>query len=262
MEKVSIIIPAYNEEKRIGKTLEEYSRFFKELFNKKILDYEFLIVINNTTDRTEEVVKLAQKKDSKILCRNVKPKGKGLAIIEGFKDALARKNDLIGFVDADMSTKPDAFYDLIKNIGNYGGIIASRYVPGAVVRPKQTIQRIIVSRIFNAAIRSILLIPYRDTQCGAKLFKRKAIQTVLSKIRMSKWAFDVDLLYAIRKEGYKIKECPTAWGDKEDSKLNFIKVGPMMGLAIIRLRLLNSPFHDLIKFYDKIVTRFIWRFLK
>jgi glycosyltransferase involved in cell wall biosynthesis len=245
--KTIIVIPAYNEEKRIENTLIEYGQFFKKLKKQKLLDFEILIVINNTTDRTEEIVKKHSKKIKEIKYLNFKQGGKGFAIIEGFKEALKKENDLIGFVDADLATSPEAFYDLIKNIANYDGIIASRYVPGAIVNPKQSVQRIIVSRMFNFLIRVLFLMHYADTQCGAKVFKRRVIERIANKLGMSQWAFDVELLYFLKREGLRIKEHPTVWADKEYSKINFLKAGPKMALSIIRLRLINSPFEPLLR---------------
>jgi len=249
---ISIVIPAYNEEKRIAKTLEAYSNYFNKI-SKKSLNYEILVVINATTDKTESIVKKLKKKNKRIKYLNLKEGGKGFALIEGFKDALKRSNDLIGFVDADLATGPEAFYDLIKKINNYDGIIASRYIKGSIVQPKPTIQRIISSRIFNFLVRSLFLFSYKDTQCGAKLFKREAISKTISAIGITKWAFDVDLLYNLRKKGFVVKEIPTKWSDKEYSKINFLKAGPFMALGVIRLRILNSPFKKFIKIYDKLI---------
>ena len=255
MKKISIVIPAYNEEKRIGRTLNSYSDFFNKFKNK--LDYEIIVVINNTNDRTEDIVNNIRVKNKKIKCLNFKKGGKGFAVLEGFKESLKGNNNLIGFVDADMATSPDAFYELIKQINNYDGVIASRYIRGAIVKPKPKFQRLIVSRMFNFVIRVMFLMPYRDTQCGAKLFKRYALEKVLQDLGMSKWAFDVELLYNLRKNKYKIKEIPTNWADQEYSKINFLKAGPFMVLAIIRLRILNSAFKKFIRIYDKFVSKLI-----
>lgn len=249
MQRLSIIIPAHNEERRIGATLEAYTSFFDSLVKIDMLDYEIIVVLNACKDKTKDVVKKHQTARIKIL--EFVQAGKGFAVIEGFKDALKRNNELVGFVDADLATPPEAFYDLITKIGNYGGAIASRYIPGSIVNPKPTIQRIIASRIFNLFIRAILFMPYRDTQCGAKLFKRKAIESVISNLSMSQWAFDVELLYHLRKKGFVIKEIPTRWSDKEYSKIHFAKAGPFMALSIVRLRLLNSPFKSFVKVYNK-----------
>nr|QBM01226.1 undecaprenyl-phosphate 4-deoxy-4-formamido-L-arabinose transferase [uncultured archaeon] len=250
-EKLSIIIPAYNEEKRIGKTLEEYLKFFKERKKKKeIKDFEIIVVLNGCKDNTGKVVKKYECKELKIL--EFEESGKGFAIIQGFKEALKRDNDLIGFVDADMATKPEAFHDLVKHINDYDGIIGSRYVKGAIVNPKQSPQRIIASRIFNLLIKTLFMIHYKDTQCGAKLFRRKSIEEAINKLIITRWAFDVDLLYCLKMGGFKIKEFQTTWSDREYSKINLKKSGLKMILAVIRLRILNSPFKDLVNLCDRI----------
>lgn len=251
MEKLIIVIPAYNEEKRIAKTLEEYGDFFTDLKKKEKINPEILIVINNTKDKTEEIVKRYQKKYKIIKYLNFKQGGKGFAINEGFKEALKdKKNSLIGFVDADLATSPTAFYDLVINLREPDGLIASRYIEGSKVSPRQSLPRIIVSRLFNFLIRVLFLMPYKDTQCGAKLFKRKAIEQTIKEFGITQWAFDIDLLYQMRKKGFIIKEYPTVWADKEYSKINFMRAGPRMALAIIRLRTVNSPFKFLVRAYD------------
>jgi glycosyltransferase involved in cell wall biosynthesis len=243
MLKVVIVMPAYNEEKRIGRTLEAYCRFFSEKKKRKeIEDFEILVVINNTKDNTEGIVKAFQKKCKKIRYLNFKQGGKGFAIIQGFKDALKRRNDLIGFVDADMATPAFAFYELVKNIDGYAGVIASRYLKRSVIKPRQTLKRIFVSRIFNFMVRSLFFMPYKDTQLGAKLFKRKAIENIVNNLGTTKWAFDIDLLYNARKKGLKVKELPTVWQDVDGSKLNVERASIQMFFAVARLKILNSPF--------------------
>lgn len=251
-------MPAYNEEKRIGKTLEAYSGYFEKLKKEGKIKYEILVVINNTKDKTEEIVKRYAKINKNIRYLNFKQGGKGFAVIEGFKDALKRKNNLIGFVDADMATPPEECWKLISSLKDCDGAIASRYIKGAKVFPKQSIQRIIASRIYNALIRTLLMIPYRDTQCGAKFFRRECIEFSLLSLSMSKWAFDIDLLYNMRKKGFKINEIPTVWSDKNYSTINFLQAGPWMALGVIRLRILNSIFRDFIRIYDNLFNR-IWR---
>ena len=244
MVKLSIIIPAYNEEKRIKKTVKYYVKHFKRY------DYELIIIPNGCKDNTEKIIKELSKKYSKVRYKIIKEAvGKGAAIKEGFKIA---KGDLIGFVDADNSTKPEDFEDLIKNIGKYDCIIASRYIKGAIVKPKQKLIRIIASRVFNFLVRFLFGLKISDTQCGAKLFKKQAIKKIIAKLDLTRWAFDVDLLLKIKKERYKIKEFPTKWEDNFDSKLKINKAVIEMLLSLARLRLINSKLKFVIDIYDSL----------
>src|SRR3989344_2408108 len=261
IEKLAIIIPAYNEEKRIGYTLEKYSSFFKNLKKKKIIDYEIMIVINNTHDKTEDIVKKYMKHDKNIKFLNLKPGGKGFAIIEGFKYAIQKDFSLIGFVDADCSTMPEAFYDLAKNIEKNYAIIASRQAKGAIVKPRQPFNRRFVSRAFNLIIRALFLMPYKDTQCGAKIFRKEALKQIIPKLGMTQWGIDIDLLYHLRKMRFSIKEQPTIWSDKGASTLNIKKASIQMFFAVIQLRLLNSPIKGLWRPISPIAG-LLWRIVK
>ena len=251
--KVSIVIPAYNEEKRIGKTLRAYMEYFDSLTKQKKLGYEILVVINNTKDKTEKVVKSFQKKNNKILYLNFKRGGKGFAVIEGFKDALKRKNDAVGFVDADMATSPEAYYHLIKRLEEFDGAIADRYMKGAKIFPAFSFRRIVVSRIFNFLVRTLFHFSYYDTQCGAKVFKRNVINHIVSEFTITQWAFDIDILYIAKKHGFALCSVPTHWTEKRGSKLNIIKTSIEMFFAIIQLRILRSPFARFLKIANPVV---------
>jgi len=249
MNKLAIVIPAHNEEKRIGATLKSYLSYFKNIKGADII-----VVINACTDNTRNIVYHNRNNRLKIL-EFVKG-GKGFAVIEGFRYSLNNDYDFVGFVDADMSTKPDEFYRLFSKIKGYDGVIASRYLRGAKLNPKNTFLRIIASRVYNLFIRSLLMIPYRDTQCGAKIFKASSLGKIIDTLGMTSWAFDIELLYKLSKKGFKILEEPTTWSNKEGSKINFWQSGPWMALAVFRLRILNSPFKDVVKAYDKFIGMF------
>ena len=247
--RVSIIIPAYNEERRILPMLRRYGEYFEDLRKKRELNYEFLVVINNTTDNTLSVVKNGQKTKPRIHYLDLKLGGKGLAIIAGFKDALKRPNDLIGFADADMATPPEAFYDLVRSVNRCDGVIAARWRRESVITRQTSLFRV-KSFIFNLIVRSLFLFPYRDTQCGAKLFTRRAIEHVHDKMSITKWAFDIDLLYKLRKLGFAVIERPTIWESKEDSRIRLVTASVEMFLAVIRLRLVHSPMAFIVRTYD------------
>ena len=253
MRKSSIIIPAYNEEKRIGNTLKEYSLYFNSLVEKKLHDYELIVIINNTIDKTEEIVKKYVKKNERISYINIPGGGKGNAIRVGFEEAMKRKNDFIGFVDADMATSPEEYYNLILALRRADGVIADRYLKDSKVYPLPSFKRLLARKTFNLLIKLLLFIPYSDTQCGAKIFRRHVLEHSLEMLSMSRWAFDVDLIYSIRKKGFKVISHPTIWIDKEYSRINFWQAGPWMAIAIVRLRIINSPFKSFVRIYDKLM---------
>jgi len=245
--KLSIVIPAYNEENRIKNTLDSYYNFFSKEFGK---DFEIIVIVNGSDDTTQEVVKSLAFKYKQIKFKNFPDKiGKGGAIIEGFKIA---DGDLIGFVDADMATPPMAFYDLVRSLRNYDGIVASRWIKGAKIDRKQPLSRRIASRGFNIIVRLLFNIRIRDTQCGCKLFINRAIKSVVNDLGITQWGFDVDLLYKLKKKNFKVKEIPTVWNDKEGSKLKIGRTSWQMFLSVVRLRLIYSRFKFVVNVYDKI----------
>lgn len=248
--KLSIVIPALNEEKRIGKTLDAYLKFFGDLKKKKVLDFEIIIVLNACQDKTPEIAENYSKKHKEVTYLSLDRKGKGLAIITGFSEALRRESELIGFVDADLATLPNSFYELVKNSEKGDCIIASRALKDSNV--EMSLLRKVTSKGFNFLVRSILLLNVKDTQCGAKIIKRNALGRVIGEIGSTEWSFDIDFLYRLNKHGFKIKEVPTVWQGKGGSKLNLIKTPFRMFSGIIRLRLLHSPFKFIVRAYDKL----------
>jgi len=244
MVRLSIIIPAYNEEKRIARTLANYLRFF----SKNIKDFEIIIVLNGCKDNTLNTVKRFGNK--KIRYLNFKEAiGKGGAVLEGFKKA---KGKLIGFVDADLATKANAFYDLVKNIDGYDGIIASRWMKKSKINSKQPLLKRIGSRGFNILIKILFNLNFKDTQCGAKLFKKHLIKDIMGDLKLTRWAFDVNLLYAAKRKNYKIKEIPTEWNAVKASHFNLFRAIPEMFLGLLRLRLIYSKFNFIVRIYDRL----------
>jgi glycosyltransferase involved in cell wall biosynthesis len=221
--KISIIIPAYNEEKRIEKTMRAYHQFFSEKQQQQTnLSFELVIVLNGCKDNTIGIVERVRNDVSvnTIIIIDMPQAGKGLAIKRGFANALARKNDLIGFVDADMATAPSAFYDIVIKCTDVDGVIASRYMPGARITPERPAYKRWGSRIiYEPYVWLLFGLSYYDYQCGAKLFKRAVIENITPQLTVAQWAFDVELLYLCKKGGYTIIEIPTVWHDQADSKL-------------------------------------------
>jgi len=126
---------------------------------------------------------------------------------------------------------------LIKNIDDHDGIIASRYMPGAVVDPPRPwIKKWGVRLAFNPLVRFSLGIHYYDTQCGAKLFKRNAMETIVDHLTMQKWALDIEMLYLCELFGYTVREFPTVWHDQEGSKLDTFSSGMRMLGSVRQIR--------------------------
>jgi glycosyltransferase involved in cell wall biosynthesis len=243
--KLSIVMPAYNEEKRIGRTLDLYAKYFVERYDGQV---EIIVVVNGSHDQTATIARDFAGRFSQISVI-VEPEaiGKGGAVMLGFKHAMG---DLIGFVDADASTPPEAFEDLVKQIGDAGLIIASRWLPGSIVEPKQPLRRRIASRIFNFLVRTTFGMKINDTQCGAKIFRRDVATAILPHLGITRWAFDVDLLFQVHRLGYTMKEIPTTWHDEGGSQIRIVRASIEMFVAIVRLRLIYSPLKWVVKVYD------------
>jgi glycosyltransferase involved in cell wall biosynthesis len=215
--KLSIIIPAYNEEHRIPFTLREYYEFFKNKFQN---DFEIIVIPNYCRDNTFGVVQEFAKRKKQIRIFNIEGySGKGGAVMKGFELA---KGDYIGFADADNSTDPENFYKLYRNKKNYAGIIGSRKIKGAVIFPKRRLSQDLSSFLFNKIARLLFGFKYYDTQCGAKLFRKDVAKFLAKNYLESGWAFDVDLLDLCKKNKLLVYECPINWRDSEGSKLTIM----------------------------------------
>lgn len=207
---LTIILPAYNEEHRIGPTLRDYLAYFEASST------EVIVVLNGCTDRTSSVVADVQKKmQRRIVVIDIRePIGKGGAIRRGF---LAAHGKLVGFVDADGATTAEEFDRLLLAMGEADGVIASRWMRGARVYNRTSWIRKITSLGFIAIAKIMFHLPYRDTQCGAKIFKKKVITAVTQELMTKDMAFDVELLVRVRQHGFYIREVPTIWTDQSSS---------------------------------------------
>ena len=206
---LSLIIPAYNEEKRIKQTLVKY---FNVLL-KNNFNFEIIVEMDGCTDRTPEIVRNFAKKHKQIKILEFKKKlGKGGGILKGFEKA---NGEIIGFVDADGSVHPDDIVKLIKVLEKTkaDGVIASRRMKESVVI-NQPFLRKVLSKCFNILVRILFFFPYKDTQCGAKFFRKNVIKEILPLMNTHGFAFDVELLYLIKKKGFKVVEVGVTWEDK------------------------------------------------
>ena len=232
-----LLIPAYNEERRIEPVLRDYARFFQEQYHGK---FQLVVILNGCTDNTLGVVQKVTKDFSSVSYLNFPGRiGKGGALIEGLK--LAPFADLIGYVDADGATPPHAFLDLVRHIDDADCVIGSRWLPGAVIHRSQASDRQFASRMFHLVVQLLFWLNIRDTQCGAKVMKRAAVEKIHPYLRIADMAFDINLLVALNRAGFRILEIPTEWTDQAGSKVMLFHSSLTMFLSVVRVRLIYWP---------------------
>jgi len=234
-----LLIPAYNEEERIGPVLREIVLHFREHFRGS---FRVVVVLNGCRDNTLGVVQSEAAAFPEIQFLDFPdPIGKGGALIEGLK--LYPTADCIGYVDADGATGPAAFLQLFDLLPQADCVIGSRWLPGSVLHQTQPWLRRRFSRIFHAIVQLFFRMNIKDTQCPAKVLRREAVETIHESLRIADLAFDVNLLYALKRRGLRVLEVPIEWTDKLGSTVtrSLLRSSLVMFLSVLRLRLIYSP---------------------
>jgi len=221
----TIVIPARNEALRIGPTLEDYLNHFGA-------DTEIIVVMNQCDDGTGDVL-ASFEKPNLVVVDKPRIKGKGAAVIEGFRVANA---DTVAFVDADGATSAHELERLASLLGNNDAIIGSRWIDPTMLIQQQSYLRRLTSRVFNILVRTLLRLPFRDTQCGAKVFRKEALDKILCSLGTTNMAFDVELLYLLHRNGARVVETPTVWKSMPDSTIHMWAVAPAMLLELFRIK--------------------------
>ncbi|MBV8117479.1 MAG: glycosyltransferase [Candidatus Eremiobacteraeota bacterium] len=238
--RFSVIIPAHNEQERIGKTLDDFVGVFT--------DSEIIVVLNGCTDATRDVVN-RMRAPNLVIIEIPDAVGKGGAVRAGFLTACA---EVIGYVDADGSTPAREMRRLCEAVGDSDGVVGSRWLPGSLVAIRQSWVRRLASRNFNVIVRILFGLNYYDTQCGAKVFRRGALERVMRDVETANLAFDVDLLFTMKRLRMQIREEPTYWIDMQGSRVKLASASLHMFAAIVRLRLRHSLFDFIVPLYDRI----------
>jgi dolichyl-phosphate beta-glucosyltransferase len=238
--KLSVVIPAYNEEKRIPKTLLEISGYL----SKQDYDYEIIVVSDGSKDKTAEAVyNLKQQVPNLKLMDNKENHGKGFVVRQGLSEA---KGDFRLFTDADNSTSVDQIEKMWPEFEKgYDVVIGSRDIKGAVLNPPQPwLRQILLGEGFKIFRKLVIgLWGIQDTQCGFKFFNKKVCGEVLQKCRIDRFAFDPEILVLAQKSGYKIKEVPVYWKNDLDSKVKANSVFKMaMDLFRIKWNLISKKY--------------------
>ncbi len=259
---LSIVVPAYNEEKRIGKLLNDYT----STLSAKAIKWELIVVINNTVDRTEDIVKEFQTHHPghiRILVFQY-PTGKGGALIEGLSIARGR---CVAYVDADDSLVAEELFSLYEKMQSCDEkclIVGSRWMRGSKIIPPLSRLRWIVSRGYNFLVNILFGLGLKDTQCAGKVFPRDLFDTIKAQLFIADMSFDVNLLYSAKKVGAKFVEVPVKWYNRSGSKVDVVRTGILMFLSIMRLRLYYSPFRFIVPLGEKLFAplRMKWTGMK
>lgn len=237
--KLSVIIPAHNEEKRIGQTLMDVDAYLE----KRSFDYEIIVVDNASTDETDMVARhLFDTSVEKSRIIKEKRRGKGAAVTAGIA---AANGDYVIFMDADNATpisEIEKFWPFLKD--NYDVVIGSRYLEGSQVTHKQPLYRIVLSRMSNLLIQLLAVPGIRDTQLGFKAFTKAAASDIFKFVSISGWGFDMEVLTVANSRGYKIKEVPVLWREQGGSHVPLSAYAQSLrDLIKIKLRKLSGRYN-------------------
>jgi len=229
--QLSIVIPAYNESARIEQTLERVI----SCVEKQGWDAEVLVVDDGSSDSTPEIIQRWMERYPQLrLIKNEGNRGKGYSVRNGLLQAVG---DVVMFTDADLSAPKEEANLLMAAIADGADVaIGSRWMDKTRQTIHQPLYRKFFGRCFNWVTRTVMGLPFKDTQCGFKAFKRPAAQIIFRLQRIERWGFDPEILFIARKLGYVVREVPVTWGHDERSRMSYLKDGMKMleEMAIIR----------------------------
>ena len=229
--RYSIVIPAYNETARIERALSSVSGCVRE----RGWDAEVLVVDDGSTDDTAALVeKWARQHPEVRLIRNERNRGKGYSVRNGM---LRAAGEIVMFTDADLSSPIEEAERLFAAIGEGADIaIGSRWLIGRRIVHKQPLYRRVFGRCFNALTRTIMRLPFADTQCGFKAFRREAAHLVFGLQRIERWGFDPEILFLASKFGLRVEEVPVQWAHRAGTRINPLRDGARMFAEMVKIR--------------------------
>ncbi len=232
--ELSVVVPAFNEERRLPPTLIDIIDFF----DRKGISYEVLVIDDGSKDSTAEVVRKFERVRHQVrLIQLPKNYGKGHAVRLG---VLNSRGARVLFADADGATPIQEFERLEAAVAGGADIaIGSRALASADTKVATSIHRRLLGRVFNKCVNLILLPTIADTQCGFKMFTRKAAMFLFRRQRADRFSFDVDLLYMAHKADLNIKEVPINWTNVPGSKVNLVHDSLTMFRDVFRFRVIH-----------------------
>lgn len=229
--RYSIVVPAYNEHARIGGTLEQ----ILEHLRQNAWTAEIVVVDDGSRDDTFNLARQFALEHPQVrVIQNPGNQGKGYSVRNGMLNA---RGEVLLFTDADLSSPISEAAKLFAALENGADVaIGSRWIDPSLQFVKQSLKRRALSRIFNLFLRATLQFPYRDTQCGFKVFTRHAAEVIFPQQRITRWGFDPEILFLAHRSKLKVAEVPVSWGHDERSKIHPIRDGVHMAADAIRVR--------------------------
>ncbi len=236
----SIVIPAFNEQARIGATLDRVM----ECVEARRWDAEVLVVNDGSRDDTAEIVSnYARRYPNLRLIENPGNRGKGYSVRSGI---LQSRGAIVMFTDADLSAPIEEAERLFAAIENGADVaIGSRWLDRSRQTLQQPIYRRFFGRCFNWLTRMVMNLPLADTQCGFKAFRQEAARTIFMRQRIERWGFDPEILYIALRLGMRVEEVAVTWGHDDRSRISYLKDGLKMLEDLVRVR-----FYSLAGWYD------------
>ena len=227
----SIVVPAYNESARIAEALNKIFAYI----TKRGWSAEVIVVNGGSTDGTGEIVRdYARKYPTLRLMDLPRNRGKGYCVRNGMLHA---RGDILLFSDADLSSPIEEADKLFTALAKGADVaIGSRWLDPKLQIQKQSLHRQLFGRIFNLAVRIILGLKFKDTQCGFKAFTRRSAHTILPLQKIERWGFDPELLYLARKFDFVVSEVPVVWADCKGTHLSPLRDGVGMLGEILKIR--------------------------
>ena len=233
LASISIVIPAYNEERRLPATLRSILEYLR---TRDWAPWEIVVVNDGSKDGTAAVAaRFAAEHAGVRVLENPGNRGKGYSVRHGMLEA---QGDWALFTDADLSAPIEELDKMIAAARASGASVAigSRAVDRRLIAVRQSLFRETAGRIFNLLMRAVTGLPFADTQCGFKLFERNAAQQVFRRQRIERWGFDAEVLFIAQKFGYKIVEVPVRWSHSEGTKVSMFGDSVNMFLDLLRIR--------------------------
>jgi glycosyltransferase involved in cell wall biosynthesis len=237
---VDIVIPVYNEEQDLPRSIDILSKFLKE--NLAQNPWQIIIADNGSTDNTRTVADMLATRYPSIVSVHISQKGRGRALRQVWLESNA---DIVSYMDVDLSTDLSHFLQLVRAIEEGAHVaIGSRLSKGSKVT--RSFKREFISRSYSALIKMMFFTPFRDAQCGFKAVSRNAARAVIPKIENNNWFFDTELLIIAAKGGYRIQEIPVRWKDDPDSRVKVVSTAweDIKGLLRLRFRGVPKPSSD------------------